>query len=203
MRRIMSALVLAATLLGSGGVVCAAPSGAHPRIVMVVAPKDFTDRELAGPKAVFEKAGSLVRVASTTRAAAVSHDGEKVAVDLAIREIALDQLDALVVVGGVGAMTYLMDDEALRKVVVAAARSGKVVAAICLAPAVLAHDGVLRNLKATCFPDKRIVATLKRNGADYSESSVVVAGRIVTANGPDASKDFALRVLEAVNQAAD
>jgi deglycase len=108
--------------------------------------------------------------------------------------------DALVLVGGTGALTYLLDDEALRNMIVSAAQSGKVVAAICVAPAALARAGILRNVQATCCPDKRIVSLLKRNGAEYIERGVVVSGRIVTANGPDAAKDFANRVIEVLRK---
>jgi deglycase len=172
----------------------------HPRIVMIVAPKDFTDQEYADPRAVFDASGALVSVASKGRGAAVSHTGVALRIDKAIAEISLDQLDALVIVGGAGAVTYLMDDEALRNLIIAAVRSGKVVAAICVAPAVLAHAGVLRNVPATCHPDKRIISVLKLNGAGYTTQSIVVSGRIITADGPDAAKDFARRVIEVLRK---
>jgi deglycase len=172
----------------------------HPRIVMVVAPKDFTDQEYADPRAVFDASAALVSVASKGRGAAVSHSGAALRIDKAIAEISLDQLDALVIVGGAGAVTYLMDDEALRNLIIAAVKSGKVVAAICVAPVVLAHAGVLRNVPATCYPDKRIISVLKLNGAGYTAQSIVVSGRIITADGPDAAKDFARRVVEVLRK---
>jgi protease I len=171
-------------------------SRSRPQIVMVVAPKDFTDQEYADPRAVFDNAGAVVRVASLGRETAIGHGGTRLRVDQAIREITLDQFDAIVIVGGTGALAFLMDDEALRNIIVAACKSGKVVAALCVAPAVLAHAGVLRNMQATCYPDTRIISVLKQNGADYCERSVVISGRIVTANGPEAARDFALRVLD-------
>ena len=175
---------------------CSLWAQAHPRIVMVVAPKDFTDQEYTDPRAVFDAGGALVRVASTSRGSAVSHNGTTLTVDEAISDITLDQCDALVLVGGMGALTYLMDDEALRTIIVAAVASGKVVAAICVAPAVVARAGVLRNIRATCYPEKSVVSVLRLNGADYVEAPVVSSGKIVTANGPGASKAFAERVLE-------
>jgi len=171
-----------------------------PRIAMVIAPRDFTDQEYADPRSVFDKAGATVRVASTTRGTATGHDGANVQVDLSFNELSPDQFDALVTVGGTGALTYLMDNEALRNLIVAASRSGKVVGAICVGPAVLARAGVLRNRLATCYPDKRVISILKMSGADYSERSVVSTGRFITANGPAAARDFALSVLEAIRK---
>lgn len=192
----MRASAFALMIIALGGPLHAAPASPPPRIVMVVAPKDFTDREYTDPRAVFEKAGAVVRVASITRGPAQSHGGQKLHVDLAVSEITLDGLDALVIVGGAGALAYLADDEALRGLVISAFRSRKVVAAICVAPAVLARAGILRNLSATCYPDPRVVTLLKRNGAAYLEKSVVVADRVLTANGPDAATDFGARIME-------
>ncbi len=167
-----------------------------PRIVMIVAPKDFTDQEYFDPRAVFEKAGARVKVASTSTQTAVGHNLAKVEIDLAIAEIGIDQIDAIVVVGGMGAVTYLMNDERLRNLLVAANKSNKVVSAICIAPAVLARAGILRNREATCYADKTIIGVLEMNGAAYLDKNVVVSGNIVTGNGPHAAKAFASRVLE-------
>jgi len=180
----------------------AAPASLFPaaRIVMVVAPSDFTDREYAEPRTVFDRAGAAVVVASTSRGTAVGHDGMKVRADVATGDLRLDQFDAIVVVGGMGALSSLMNDAPLQALLRAASASGKVVAAICVAPAVLARAGVLRNLAATCYPDAKVITALKMNGAEYARGSVITSGRIVTASGPEAAKEFALRVLEALSR---
>ena len=149
MKRLLQSVSLLALVLAvlDPALAASKESGQHPRIVMVVAPKDFTDQEYADPRAVFEKMGADVRVACTSKEAAISHNGTRLRVDQATGEIRLDQFDAIVIVGGTGALTYLMDDEALRNIIVAASRSGKIVAAICVAPAVLAHAGVLETGK--------------------------------------------------------
>ena len=165
------ACVLAAVLVAGAQVFSAS------RIVMVVAPTDFTDREYADPRAVFDKAGAAVVVASTSNATAVGHDGMKLRVDVATRDLKLDQLDAIIVVGGAGALSTLMDDADL-----------------------LARAGVQRNRPATCYPDARVVTTLKMNGAEYTRESVITSDRVVTASGPEAAKEFARRVLDALGK---
>jgi protease I len=170
------------------------------RIVMIIAPKDFTDQEYFDPRKVFENAGASVRVASTTIQPAVSHNLAKVRVDQAISDIRLDQVDAIVVVGGMGAATYLMNDERLRNLLIAASKSNKVVSAICIAPAVLARAGLLQNREATCYADMAIIGVLEMNGAAYLNRKVVVSGRIVTGNGPDAAKEFATTVLAEIGK---
>jgi hypothetical protein len=60
--------------------------------------------------------------------------------------------------------------------------------------------GVLRNLRATCYADKRIVALLKLNGVEYTNTSIVVSRRIVAANGPDAAETIAQRFFEVLRK---
>ncbi len=55
-------------------------------------------------------------------------------------------------------------------------------------------------MQATCYPDHRVIAVLKLNGADYSEKPVVEAGRTVTANGPEVAREFALKVLDTLKR---
>jgi protease I len=168
----------------------------HPRIVMIIAPKDFTDQEYFEPRAIFEKAGANIKVASISTEPATSHASAKVKVDQAIADVKLDQFDAVAIVGGMGAVTYLMNDEHLRNLLVAADKSNKVVSAICIGPAVLARAGILRNREATCYSDKIVLGILKMNGAVYLDKTVVVSGKIITGNGPNAAKEFATKVLE-------
>jgi protease I len=169
-------------------------------IAMVIAPNDFTDAEYFTPRAIFDAAGVKVSVASTNDDIAESHDGKKIRVNQRIENIKLDQIDAIVLAGGMGAYKYLLDNEALRNLLRASVKANKVVAAICIAPAVLAHDGILRNVNATCYMDKTVIDILKRNGAQYLNQKVVVSGRIITGNGPEASKEFAAKVLEVLQK---
>ena len=173
-----------------------------PRIVIVVSQSDFTDREYFEARAVFERAQAGVLVVSTDEGYATSHDGRRIQVDAAIRSLMTADFGALVLIGGMGVLDTLSNSELLRSALKAAVREHKVVAAICLAPVVLAKAGVLRNREATCFNATPVIAELKRNGAIYSDQDVVNAGGVITANGPDAAAVFAAAVLEEMEKAA-
>ena len=97
----------------------AAPKIQNARVAMVVAPKDFTDQEYFDQRAIFNGGGALVIVASVGREAAISHDLANVRVDMALADLRLEQFDALDIVGGAGAITYLLDNEALRNMIIA------------------------------------------------------------------------------------
>lgn len=156
-------------------------------ILMVVAPADFRDEELNEPKKIFENAGFNVTIASKGVKVAKGMLGamQKVDLDLSIAKAA--DYDAVVFVGGAGAQVYFNDSYATN-LAKQAYDSGKVTAAICIAPSILANAGILEGKKATSFQSEQ--SNLEENGADYTGTDVAVDGKIVTANGPNAAKAF-------------
>jgi len=63
----------------------------------------------------------------------------------------------------------------------------------------LAKAGTLEGKKAAVWSsplDKSAVKILKENGADYQKDSLVVDGKIITANGPGAAKEFGQKIVE-------
>jgi len=159
------------------------------KILMVIAQQDFRDEELFKPKAVFEGAGASVFVAAPRKETATGMLGGKVQPDFAISDMNASEFDAVVVVGGSGSPKYLWDDTQLRNLVKDAYADGKVVAAICLSPVVLARAGILKGKEATASSDA--VAELKKGGAIYKDESVVIAGRVVTGRDPASAEAFA------------
>lgn len=110
--------------------------------VLVIAEKIFRDEEYLVPKEVLEKAGIKVVTASTTTGWAEGKLGARVRPDILLSEVKAEEIDLLVFVGGGGAEQYFDDPVAhgLAKAMVAA---GKPVAAICIAPVILARAGLL------------------------------------------------------------
>lgn len=161
------------------------------RILSVVAEKGFRDEEFSVPFEVLKSAGHKVEVASTSMGVAEGKLGMRVKPDLSIDHADPDRYDAIVVAGGPGTPTYIWPNRDLQKVLVRVHEKGGVVAAICLAPAVLARAGLLRGRKATIFRTPDSVREMEKAGSLLQSDNVVVDGRIVTANGPDASRPFA------------
>ena len=72
--------------------------------------------------------------------------------------------------------------------------TGKIVAAICAAPAVvLAPTGILKHKSATCFPG---MEDQFGNDTVYKEDAVVVDANIITSRGPGTALKFALTIVE-------
>ena len=73
-------------------------------------------------------------------------------------------------------------------------------AAICIAPVILAKAGVLRGRKATVWSslmNKSGAKELKEAGCNVEEKRVVIDGEIVTADGPAVVKEFAEAIIDA------
>ncbi|TET34999.1 MAG: DJ-1/PfpI family protein [Planctomycetota bacterium] len=168
------------------------------KILMVIAPANFKDDEYSKPRKVFEDKGATVTVASTSTSEAKGVGGTKVTPDKALKDVKAKEYDAIVFVGGPGAKK-LFDDSEAHKVAKDAKKEGIVLAAICIAPAILAKAGVLDGKKATIWhakADDGFVKMLKDGGATFTDKDVVTDGKIVTANGPKASEDFAKAIVK-------
>lgn len=164
-------------------------------VLMIIAPENFRDEELFDTKSVLEAAGAAVTIASKGVSEAKGALGGKASVDKDIEDVNVADYDAVVFVGGPGAAVYF-DDETVLSIAKASAEQGKVTAAICIAPSILANAGVLDGRKATCFSSEK--GNLEEKGADYTGDDVTVDGLIITANGPRAAKKFGQEIAKAL-----
>ncbi|NLY91735.1 MAG: DJ-1/PfpI family protein [Firmicutes bacterium] len=167
------------------------------KAVLVIAEQIFRDEEYLKPKEILSQAGVEVVTASTTTGEAVGKLGLKVQPDLLVSQLKAEDYDALVFVGGGGAAQYF-DDETAHALARGFAEAGKVVAAICIAPVILARAGLLRGKRATVFPDG--IPELTKAGAIYTAQRVERDGRIITGNGPEAAEAFGQKILAQLQQ---
>jgi protease I len=170
------------------------------KVLMIVAGRDFRDEECFVPKKILEDGGIEVKIASDKKGEAIGAEGGEIAVDLSLNEADASNFDAIIFIGGPGALKHL-DNENSYCLAREATGKGKIVAAICVAPAILAKAGVLSGKKATVWtsPTHREMAkVLTENGARYVDENVVVDGKMITANGPSAAGKFGEEVLRVV-----
>lgn len=131
----------------------------------------------------------------------VSVTGEKVVMgshnigvnmDMLLAEEDFDALDAIVLPGGLKGTEMLENTEPLMKQVERFFENGKLVCAICAAPTILGHKGILNGKKACCYPgmEEELLE------AKVSMDSVSVDGNVITSRGMGTSFDFALAIIE-------
>jgi len=180
------------------------PERAEPlwgvRVLLVLAYTGFQDLEYRTVRERLEGAGAEVLVASNSPGEASGMSGARARVDLTLGQVDPSEFDAVVFIGGMGTPQWLWGNPEAHRIAREAASSPevRVLAAICLAPAVLAEAGVLSGLEATVYPDPEAIQKLERGGAVYVEAPVVVSGKVITGSGPGAASEFASEILEAL-----
>ena len=164
------------------------------KIVMIIAQQMFQETEFKEPKKIFEKDGATVTVASSKLSPAT---GGKLRVqpDILVADIKVEDYDAVVFIGGFGVSEYVNDYYA-HKIAKDAIKQNKILAAICLAPRVLANAGLLEGKKATSANKYDIEA----KGAICTDKPVERDGNIITANGPGAAKQFGEAIVSALSE---
>ena len=165
------------------------------KVVMIIAHNGFRDEELFKPKEVFEQNGFKVVIASSNTTVSTGKLGAEVVPDILIHDINVSEYDAIVFVGGPGSKEYFNDPIA-HKIANDAFSTGKILAAICIAPNILANAELLKDKKATCWDSDNLIA----KGAIFTGASVERSGNIVTANGPHAAVEFANTVISAIGE---
>lgn len=173
------------------------------KILFIFAKYGFRDKEYFIPKEILENAGHKIKTAGNCEAGetAIGADNGKVKIDLNIDDAKVGDFNAIVFIGGPGALENLNNEQSYR-IANEAVSQKKLLAAICVSPAILAKAGVLKGKKATVwssFSDKSGIETLKNNGAEFIDEPVVQDGNIITANGPQAAKEFGFALLNATS----
>jgi protease I len=164
------------------------------KIALIIAQNNFRDEEYEVPKKTFEDAGFETTTLSKTTGICTSKFKKTVQATDSIDNIDVADYDAIVFIGGGGSAQFQHDVQA-HMTAQEAINQNKVLAAICLAPSILALAGVLEGKNATAHPGEG-VDILKQQGVNYIEQPVVVDGKIVTADGPASAKEFADKVVE-------
>lgn len=118
--------------------------------------------------------------------------GIEITADIHEDDLHLTGVDMVFLPGGQPGTANLEKSATVRSAVEAAAVHGAWLAAICAAPSILAHWGMLKGRRATCYPvyDRELTA----GGAEYTGAQVEQDGHVITAKGPGATIQFGLRL---------
>lgn len=174
----------------------------HNKIIIIIAPRNFQEREFFESKRIFEQNKLEIDIASITSQPAIGSNGTSLKPDITFEKINVGDYDGLVIIGGFGARDYLWDNLKLRGILQKAHKKKKTIAAICLAPVILAKAGLLSGLKASVHRNKDSLNEFKINNVKYLSKNVVIDGNIITGKGPKSSKEFALKIIELINKNA-
>jgi 4-methyl-5(b-hydroxyethyl)-thiazole monophosphate biosynthesis len=161
------------------------------KTALVILAEGFEEVEAIAPVDVLRRAGVRVTLAGVNSLIVKSSRNIGVQTDALLKDIK-GLPDAVILPGGLPGAANLAKSGEVAKLVKQMSAAGKLVTAICAAPAVvLAPLGILDGKKATCYPgcesdfsDKTV----------HSKERVVIDGDIITSQGPGTALEFALAI---------
>lgn len=139
----------------------------------------FEDSEYTEPAGRFREAGhELVHIGlETGKTVKGKKEGTAVYIDKAVKDVRVDEFDALLIPGGYSPDKLRVDEDAVnfaKNFVI----SNRPVFAICHATQLLITADVIRNRKMTGY--KSIIQDIKNAGADFIDQEVVVDDNLVS-----------------------
>ncbi len=163
-------------------------------MVYVFLADGFEEVEALAPVDILRRAGVQVQTVGIGGQTVSGSHGIPVVCDITERDVTTDGLQAVVLPGGMPGTTHLDRSRVVTKFLEFADAHELVIGAICAAPSVLGHKGLLRGKQATCFPgfEKELA------GASLLPDAVVTDGRIVTAKGAGVAIPFGLALVAAL-----
>ena len=132
-------------------------------------------------------------VGVTGKTVKTSHNIDVIA-DITIDELNITDADAIVLPGGMPGTLNLEANSTVQTSVDYCVENQKYVCAICAAPSILGHKGLLKGRKAICFPGFEE----DLSGATISNKYVVTDGKFITARGAGVAVDFGLEIVKAL-----
>lgn len=169
------------------------------KILFIVA-QGFRDEELLEPMAILAGEGYDIKIASENIELIMGVKKAEIMPDMDLEEAAinLNNFSAIIFVGGPGAKAYF-ENELCHHIIKEVHEKDKILAAICIAPIILAKSGILQGYKVTVFTsmkDRHYADAMRVRGAKYVPEDVVVDRNIITAKGPHAAKKFAQSIIK-------
>lgn len=154
----------------------------------------FEEIEGLAPVDILRRGGVDIKTVSVTGSEFVetSH-GVTIKADMTFEDAGdFDDADLLMIPGGMPGAKNLNAHDGVRRALKKQYDSGKRVAAICAAPAVLASLGILNGKRATCSPgwEKHFNDTTTYTGTLFEEDGLVLTGE-----GPAATLPYAYHIL--------
>ena len=153
----------------------------------------FEEVEALFPLDILKRGGLAVQTVSVTGEKIVmGAHGVPVGTDVLFEDLKPEDVEMIVLPGGLPGATNLDAHAGLDQLIMNFAAAKKPLAAICASPLVYGKRGLLKGLKATCYPgfDKYL------EGAEYTGNKVEVVENFITGKGPGAAWEFGFAILK-------
>jgi len=161
--------------------------------VLAVLAEGFEEIEAITPVDVLRRLDVDVTVASLDGLVVKGARGISVQADTTLAEVAGRTFDLIVLPGGMPGAANLAASSLLGDMLKKQRAEGRMIAAICAAPAVVLHPlGLLGGEKTSCYP----AFQRRLDEANRTEERLRVGEKLITAAGPGVAMEFALALAE-------
>lgn len=155
----------------------------------------FEEIEALAPLDILRRMQIEVETVSITdNQVVVGSHGVPMLADRILPALDFDDAEMIILPGGLPGSTNLDACAPLREGIMKLYAEGKPLAAICAAPQVYGHLGILKGVKATCYPG----VETELDGAIYTAAKVEQDGQFITGNGPGAAMEFGYVIAESI-----
>ena len=164
-------------------------------MIYVFLAEGFEEAEALVPVDILRRGEVEVATVGVTGKTVTGSHGIPVVCDVMACEIRPDETcEAVILPGGMPGTLNLEKSPTVQQFVDYAAKNNIILGAICAAPSILGHKGILNGKKATCYMgfEEQLI------GADICQDPVCIDGNIITAYGAGAAFDFGFAILTAV-----
>lgn len=168
-------------------------------MVAILLGNGFEEAEALVPCDILRRGGVEVALVGVNGIQIASSHNIVVSVDKTIDEVDPEQLEMLVLPGGLRGVAAMEESAPARELIRKVWDSGRYLAAICAAPALLGRMSLLEGRKAVCYPGME--GELK-GALPQPDKQVVVDGNLITGQAPGAAFPFAFQLLEALKGSA-
>lgn len=160
-------------------------------MVYVFLAEGFEEMEALAPIDLLRRAGIEVLTVGVGGRLIRGAHGVEIQADSCGEGLDFSDAEAVILPGGMPGTTNLDRSPLVEQGLRAAAEKNGVIGAICAAPSVLGHKGLLKGKKATCFPGFEE----EQMEAEFTGKAVEKDGRIITARGAGVALEFALALV--------
>lgn len=152
----------------------------------------FEEVEALTPLDYLRRAGVPVQSVGVTGPVVTGSHQISIQADIGLDEVDFDAMTAIILPGGMPGTKNLEQNETVQKAIDCCVEKNLLIGAICAAPSILGHKGILEGKTATCFPGFE----QELAGAKLSRDPACVDGQIVTSRGAGAAQQFAFALIE-------
>ncbi len=166
-------------------------------MVYIILGNGFEEVEAVAPCDILRRGGVEVKFAGIGGTLIRGSNGITVQADCTVEEMDLDAMEMIVLPGGMGGVRSILGSETAMNAIKTAYEQGKLVAAICAAPTVLAKLHITDGKHATVYPGMED----DMGSAIMEAVDAVRDGKVITGRASGASLDFGYLLLETLRSA--